>query len=212
MPPNRSKTKQDYIHQEGKIELAIEAIQKKKIPSIAAAARIYGIPRSTLRDRVAGHYPLATTRGHANKMTQLDEDTLTEWILSMEDRGAAPRHAMVRNMANILLAATGSTTVGVNWVGSYIKRTPAIQTRFSRRYNYSRAEQEDPRVLNDWFQLVGETINRPLHFLQKLQTPAERGSAIHMEYTTHMTHFFLISLCPPIIPPTLRIVYILHCE
>ena len=160
MPPNRSKTKQDYIHQEGKIELAIEAIQKKKIPSIAAAARIYGIPRSTLRDRVAGHYPLATTRGHAHKMTQLDENTLTEWILSMDDRGAAPRHAMVRNMANILLVATGSTTVGVNWVGSYIKRTPAIQTRFSRRYNYSRAEQEDPRVLNDWFQLVGETITR----------------------------------------------------
>ena len=59
---------------------------------------------------------------------------------------------------------------------------------------------------------ISTTNNRPLHFLQKLQTPAERGSAIHMEHTTHMTHFFLISLCPPIIPPTLRIVYILHCE
>ena len=51
-------------------------------------------------------------------------------------------------MANILVAATGSDAVGVNWVGNYIKRTPAIQTRFSRRYNYSRVEQEDPRVLN----------------------------------------------------------------
>jgi hypothetical protein len=46
----------------------------------------------------------------------------------------------------------------MNWVISYIKRTPATQTRFSHQYNYSRAEQEDPRVLNAWFQLVGETI------------------------------------------------------
>ena len=48
----------------------------------------------------------------------------------------------------------------MNWVGSYIMRTPDIQTRFSRRYNYSRAEQEDPRVLNGWFKLVGDTITR----------------------------------------------------
>ena len=47
-------------------------------------------------------------------MTYLDEDTLTQWILSMDDRGAAPRHAIVRRIANILLAATGSDTVGVN--------------------------------------------------------------------------------------------------
>ena len=68
------------------------------------------------------------------------------------------------------------------------------------------------RALIEWLVKFHRWPNRPLHFLQKLQTPAERGSAIHMEYTTHMTHFFLISLCPPIIPPTLRIVYILHCE
>ena len=163
MPPIRSRKKQDSIHQEGRIELAIQAIQNEDIPSIAAVARVYGIPRSTLRDRINGHHSKATTRAHTHKMTHLDEDTLTQWILSMDDRGAAPRHTMVRNMANILLAAAGTdppTTVGVNWVGNYIKRTPAIQTRFSRRYNYSRAEQEDPRVLNDWFQLVGETIAR----------------------------------------------------
>ena len=160
MPPIRSEKKQDSIQREGRIELAIQAIQNKDLPSIAAAARVYNVPRSTVRDRINGCSSKATTRAHTYKMTHLDEDTLTQWILSMDDRGAAPRHAMVRRMANILLAATGSDTVGVNWVGSYIKRTPDIQTRFSRRYNYSRAEQEDPRVLNEWFKLVGDTITR----------------------------------------------------
>ena len=147
MPPIRSEKKQNSIQQKGRIELAIQAIQNKDLPSIAAAARVYDVPRTTLRDRMNGHSSKATRRAHTHKMTQLDEETLTQWILSMDDCGAAPRHAMVRNMANIPLAATGSDPVGVNWVGNYVKRTPAIQTRFSRRYNYSRGEQEDPQIL-----------------------------------------------------------------
>lgn len=103
---------------------------------------------------------MAITRAHTYKMSISDEDTLTQWILSMDDRGAAPRHSMVRNMANILLAAADTdkpTTLGKNWVGNNIKRKLTVQKRVSRRYNYSRAEQEHPRVLNDWFQLVGQT-------------------------------------------------------
>ena len=93
-------------------------------------------------------------------MTPLDEDTFTQWILSMDDRGAAPRHSAVEDMANLLLATRGTDTVGPNWVTRYIKRTPAIQSRFSRRYDYRRAEQEDPRVIRAWFRLVEETISR----------------------------------------------------
>ena len=77
MPPNRSKNKQDSIQQEGRIELAIQAIQNKDLPSIAAAARVFDVPRSTLRDRINGRNSISTTRAHTYKMTQLDEDTLT---------------------------------------------------------------------------------------------------------------------------------------
>jgi hypothetical protein len=43
------------------------------------------------------------TNGH--KLTQLEEDSLVEWIFSMDSRGAAPRPGTVREMANILPAA-----------------------------------------------------------------------------------------------------------
>jgi hypothetical protein len=76
-------------------------LKKSLISSVAAAARVYDVPRSTLR-------------ANNHKLTQLDEDILTEWVLSMDDRGAAPRPPMVRVMANILLAATGADTVGKN--------------------------------------------------------------------------------------------------
>ncbi len=112
MPPIRSKTKQDSIQQEGRIELAIKAIQNETISSISAAARTYSIPRSTLRDRVKGRLSQTTIHANGHKLTQLEEDTRTKWILSMDDRGAAPRPSMVREMADLLLTSRGTDRVG----------------------------------------------------------------------------------------------------
>ena len=67
MPPIRSKNKQDSILQEGRIELAIQAIQNKIISSIRAAAQAYDVPRSTLRDRINGRNSIATTRAYTIK-------------------------------------------------------------------------------------------------------------------------------------------------
>jgi hypothetical protein len=121
---------------------------------------VYNVPRSTLRDRVNGALSQTTNRAKGHKLTQLDEDILIKWIVSMDDRGAAPRPPMVCSMANLLLAATGNDVVGKCWVTNFIKRTPAIQTRFSRRYNYSRALQEDPRIIREWFKYVEDTITQ----------------------------------------------------
>lgn len=52
MPPIRFKSKQDSIQQEGTIELAIQALQNKKVSSVRAAASVYDVPRSPLRDHV----------------------------------------------------------------------------------------------------------------------------------------------------------------
>ena len=85
--------------------------------SIRAAAKIYDVPFSTLQARHTGRSSRVDTRLSGHKLTQLEEDSLTEWIISMDTRGAAPRPATVREMANILLIARGSNpllTVGVN--------------------------------------------------------------------------------------------------
>jgi helix-turn-helix, Psq domain. len=78
MPPIRSRNKQESVRQEGRILLAIQAIQNKSIASVAAAARVYDVPRSTLRDRVNGALSKPTTRANNHKLTQLDEDILTK--------------------------------------------------------------------------------------------------------------------------------------
>ena len=67
MPTIHSEKKHNSIQQEGRSELAIEFIQNKDLPSIAAAARVYDVPRSTLRDRMNGCSSKATRRAHTYK-------------------------------------------------------------------------------------------------------------------------------------------------
>jgi hypothetical protein len=162
MPPNRSRSSQDSIQQEGKILVALQDIKNGRFPSIRAAATIYGISPSTLRDRANGVLSRVDIRANSHKLTELEENSLIEWIFSMDSRGAAPRPATVREMANILLKARGLTpslTVGQNWVSNFVKRHDELRTRFSRRYDYQRALNEDPKSLRQWFATVQRVID-----------------------------------------------------
>jgi hypothetical protein len=75
----------------------------------------------------------------------------------MDSRGAPPRPSSVREMADLLLAARGSTpviSVGENWVTNFVKRHPNLSSRFLKGYNYERAKCEDPKIIHKWFSLV----------------------------------------------------------
>ena len=150
MPPIRKVSAEKDGNKEGRILLAIQAIQKQQIASIREAARQFDIPRTTLQRRLTGDIYRSETRANSHKLTKNEEDSLIQWIISMDIRGAAPRPASVQEMANILLLARGQTpsqTVGKNWVTNFVKRHSELATRFSRRYNYERAKIEDPKII-----------------------------------------------------------------
>jgi hypothetical protein len=119
------------------------------------------VPRSTLQRRLAGNSFRPETRANNHKSTEVEEETLQKWILSLDDRGAAPRPTTVREIANLLLEARGTTpvqTVGEKWVYNFMKRHPKLSTQFSRRYNYERAKCEDPKIIGEWFHLVQKSM------------------------------------------------------
>jgi Tc5 transposase DNA-binding domain/helix-turn-helix, Psq domain len=162
MPPIRSRSSQDSIEQEGRVLLALQDIKNGRFLSYRAAAKVYNICPMTLSRRAKGITSRADLRANSHKLTQLEEDSLAKWIFSMDSRGAAPRPSTVREMANILLAARGSTpplTVGVNWVSKWIKRRDDLRTCFSRRYDYQRALNEDPKSLREWFATVQRVVD-----------------------------------------------------
>ena len=110
MPPIRSQNARKSTEQEGRICLAIEAIQKQQIPSVSEAAHQFNIPRSTLR-RLNGVANRSDIRANGHKLSILEEESLLKWVISIDSRGAAPRQSHVREMANILLAERRSTPI-----------------------------------------------------------------------------------------------------
>ena len=84
-----------------------------------------------------------------------------KWILSLDARGAAPRPSTIREMADILLATHGESPppkVGVNWVSTFVKRRDELKSRYSRRYDYQRAQNQDPQLIRAWFNSVKRVI------------------------------------------------------
>jgi hypothetical protein len=59
---------------------------------------------------------------------------------------------------NLLLAERGESSVGKNWISTFIKRRPEIKTKFNRKYDYNRAQCEDPVIIKEWFSLVHTVI------------------------------------------------------
>ena len=115
------------------------------------------MPELTLRSRLYRTTFRANSRVNSYKLTEVKEETLQKWILSIDSRGLAPRPSIVREMANLLLKKRGTTpvpSVGENWVTNYVKRRSFLSSRFSKRYNYERAKCEDPEVIKGWFDLV----------------------------------------------------------
>lgn len=91
-------------------------------------------------------------------LTQGEEQTILEHILDLDSRSYPPRLGDVGDMANRLLEARGASRVGTNWPARFVKRHPQLRTRFSRRYDYKRAQCEDPDAINAWFQLVRNVV------------------------------------------------------
>ena len=192
------------IEQEGRILLAISAIKKGDISNIQKASSIYNIPRTTLRDRLKGSIYRKESRANSHKLTQNEEDSLLRWILSMDQRGAAPRPSHIQEMANILLSKHESTpiqTVGMNWAYNYIKCHPQIKTKYARRYNYQRAKCEDPKIIREWFNHIQIMIMQYGIAFEDIYNFDETGFAMGLIATTKVVTRAEIDGRPKLIQP-----------
>lgn len=161
MPPIRTESSYTRANQEGRLLLAIQALKNDAKLSVRRAARIFEVPETTLRERRSGINERATTRANNHKLTQLEEESLEKWIIAMDDRGTAPRHELVREMANLLLSQRGKTSlirVGKNWVTNYIKRYPELDFCYIHCRDYQRALCDNPKFIQRWFNCVQKII------------------------------------------------------
>jgi hypothetical protein len=92
---------------EGRISLAIDAIQKKRVSTHSRAAALHTVSRTTLRRRLQGALPQAIANAYKRKLYPVEEQSLVQWILDLNRRGFPPQVIDVRQMADALLAGRG---------------------------------------------------------------------------------------------------------
>jgi hypothetical protein len=139
---------------EGRIVLAIQALEKREKLSVRRAAAIYDVPRTTLQYRYLGRPSRRDTTPNSRKMKKTEEEALLQYLLELDARGRPARLANVEDMANLLLAERDGGRVGMRWARNFISRQPLLRTRFNRPYDYQRALCEDPDAIRAWFRLV----------------------------------------------------------
>jgi hypothetical protein len=147
-------------NKEGRILLAIQAIEEGHFKSIRAAAAVYRVSRTTLTRRLNGIASQSDYRPKIRNLTESEESVVVKHILDLDSKGFSPSPRDVRGMANKLRGCRNLAPVGPNWATRFVKRTPELKSRFSRKYDYRRAQCEDPEVIRQWFVLVRNTIDK----------------------------------------------------
>jgi hypothetical protein len=147
---------------EERVQLAVEGYEQGHFKSIRQAAAVYNVVHSTVLRRRRGLPIRHDAQINNRKLSLAQEQALVQWILSMDERGMAPTIDYTRRMADLLLASqnlpasqTGPASVpavvGECWVRRFVARHDSIKSQYSRRYDYRRAQCEDPTVIQQWF-------------------------------------------------------------
>jgi hypothetical protein len=121
---------------------------------IKRAARDYGIPESTIRNRRDGRQAKTIAHTFQQKLSPVQEGRLADWIRVQDALGVAPTHAQIRTFASRILKAGGSTAgVGKHWLTGFLRRNPRIATLPTRRINSARVNGATVKVIQAWFPL-----------------------------------------------------------
>ena len=87
---------QEALYRQGRVDLAVQAYKQGQFQSLRGAASIYDAPETTVRRRVAGIAPKRGSHALNSLLTAVQEESLKQWILLMDQRGMPPRIATVR--------------------------------------------------------------------------------------------------------------------
>ena len=136
------------INNEARILLAFQAYKNDPKLSLRRAAKLYQVNHTTLLCRHNGVQTRANTTPESRKLSNLEEEIVTKYILDLNLRGFPPRLRGVEEMANRLLADRDMSPVGNRWARNFVKRHEELDMRFFRKYGCHRAKCEDPIIID----------------------------------------------------------------
>ena len=145
---------------------AMNAVEKKETTIYSAAAR-FSVPRKTLDDRIKGRFKHGTSPGPVTALTLEQEEALFSYLFYIADHGYPLTRTMVKAYGWAIAKKSGNGEhcnkefgPGEHWWINFRKQHPKVTLRRADMLERSRAEALNPDVINEYFGLLGETLDK----------------------------------------------------
>jgi hypothetical protein len=102
--------------------LALEAIKNNPKVGIRATAELYDVPASTLYRRRGGQPTRRDIPANSHSLTDLEEQTIVQYMIELSTRAFPPRLYGVEDIANQLRRIRDVPPIGKRWVYNFVKR------------------------------------------------------------------------------------------
>jgi hypothetical protein len=90
------------LYTEEDVQRALEDIANRK--SVRRASLDWGSPRGTLEGRIKGHVSRSEGATPLQRLSPIQEQRLTDWVLVQESLGLSPTYMQIRVFAGRILA------------------------------------------------------------------------------------------------------------
>ena len=129
---------------------AIDAVSNRL--SAKKALKEWGIPYHMLTNRLHSAEPHSVAHSHQQRLSDVQEKHLVNWILAQEALGLPLTHAQIREFAGRILKVKGDgDPVGKSWMQSFLRRHPEINTKKARLMESVRTNGATADVIRPWF-------------------------------------------------------------
>ena len=128
--------------------------------SVRKAAETYGVPKSTLGDRVSGKVDLDAKPGPTSYLTTFEEEELASFLIRCAKIGYP------RNRSQQIVNSKGlDASVFNGWWERFCQRQPNLSLRVPMGLTCSRAVASDRDVIDKYYSTLEDTLiaNKLLH-------------------------------------------------
>lgn len=150
------------------LQRAYDAFRNQNI-SVYEAARIYGVPERTLRDRFSGNVALDCKVGHETLFDFQEEKDFVEHLKYMAEIGYGYTKSMVQTMGMEYAQALNKTLstrlddqtkLSNNWFYGLMKRWPELKLVKPQKLSLARAKSTSDEKLSNYFRELSSILTR----------------------------------------------------
>lgn len=147
------------------LEKAVDAVNNKSV-GINEAARIYNIPKTTLKRRLKKGVLSKGSMGRNSVLGLENEQKIVGHITKLQASGFSPSRDTVKSMAFELANKLGiqhtfnseNRMAGFDWLQSFLRRNPKLSIRKSEGISKNRALGMNKSVVKEYFDLLEKTM------------------------------------------------------